>query len=720
MISGRSAVDVWRSVCRGNARSLIIILAIWTLAGPVRATAAAKDAPRHEPKPLSQTLTGSAKADYEAAKELATDGDYAGALIKFHSAYDASKDPRVLWNVAFCHKNLRHYAKVTVVLKRYLSEGAALLSAGDKKEAQDLIAVIEPFTTRVTITVSQPGAQIFVDEEPVGDSPLGTPVVLDLGERRLRVTKDGYLPFEKSFVVAGGPELNVSAVLALEVHEGKLIVETPRDATVFLDGKLVGVGRVEKAIASGGHQLRVTAQAMRPYQSEVTIRDNETRSVNVLLEPEALAEKRLPPLRLSVGCGDPEPKGPEEGLTVRPDGLDALPVGTVKTRWSDEESRSIVEHADYPMSPGRHRLRVGINDCLTSDLDVNVDAVAGANVSGALEPSGSLLLRGPQGTPGFWRVGLGLWEGGGHVQKGLPEAYNSVHGPSMAGWVVNLGLVGRWASLYLDLSSGSGTLTRDTFNNPGLALPNSARVDWDRILLRGGPRFPLGRVSFGLGPLVGFQRAQLVDSTVNPNLHDEFEPIAGLYTELDVQPLCDWGAFWSTSLEFNLSDKGPSAGSDSDGGPAGSLQFGAFYAPNARCKRERAVVGLWQSDKPDTAVAAALGGRASALFKKSAGRAWRRDGLVMSVTGAVLLGLGVSAGLFAHHAAEQNSVQYDPATEHDGRLLEKVGAGVDVVGATAMISGAIMMVYGWRLGAEDSVASLESPVEDADGLKEAH
>jgi len=40
-------------------------------------------------KSLSQSLVGSAKADFDAAKTLATDGDYATALIKFQSAYEA-------------------------------------------------------------------------------------------------------------------------------------------------------------------------------------------------------------------------------------------------------------------------------------------------------------------------------------------------------------------------------------------------------------------------------------------------------------------------------------------------------------------------------------------------------------------------------------------------------------------------------------------------------
>src|SRR5882724_2714841 len=62
------------------------------------------------PRPLSESLTGGAKSDYEAARLLYGDGDHAGALVKFQSAFDQSKEPRLLWNMAACEKNLRHYA----------------------------------------------------------------------------------------------------------------------------------------------------------------------------------------------------------------------------------------------------------------------------------------------------------------------------------------------------------------------------------------------------------------------------------------------------------------------------------------------------------------------------------------------------------------------------------------------------------------------------------
>ena len=558
------------------AVGLIAAASIAALARPGLAERASKPAQAKSdaPKPLAQTLTGAAKADFQAAKLLANDGDFAGALIKFQRAYEASKDPRILWNVAYCQKNLRRYSKVTLTLNRYIEEGKALLSPSDKKEAQDLIAMIEPFTTRATFRVNQAGAEIFVDDELVGTSPLATPVVLDIGERRLRVAKSGFASFEKSLVVAGGPELTIDVTLEKELHEGKLVVEAPAGAEVFIDDRRLGLGRVEQKLPSGGHQLRVTAPGMRPYQTEVIVQDKETRSLNVLLEPVAAAEK--PMLRIAVGCADTEPKGPEDGLVVNVDGPDVLPPGAVKKKWSDEAKRNVVEYARYPIVPGPHTLRIEITDCLPREVKVDVDPVKGADVTGALASDRFVLLRGPQGTPGRLRAGVGLWMALSGETKNTPERY-ATNGLDVKGVVLDLGLVARWYGLFLDGSWGSGPFARKSFNTH-YALPNPANVSWKRLLVRTGPRFPFYLASLGLGPLLGVQSVDIDQvRTGKPS------GIVGGYFEVDVEPLCDWGLFATGSFEKPTSNDEPS----------GVLQVGFFYGPNRACHKERSTpIGL--------------------------------------------------------------------------------------------------------------------------------
>jgi hypothetical protein len=151
--------------------------------------------------------------------------------------------------------------------------------------------------------VKEEGAQIYVDDELVGTSPLMAPVTLDIGERRLRVVKAGFQVFEKTLAVGGSADITVEIPLQKEVHEGKLIIEAPAGAQVVIDDRPAGTGRAEQVVQAGGHQLRVTAPGMRPYQTEIVVQDKETRAVNVVLERVTEAEK--PMLRVAVGCGDP-------------------------------------------------------------------------------------------------------------------------------------------------------------------------------------------------------------------------------------------------------------------------------------------------------------------------------------------------------------------------------------------------------------------------------
>lgn len=239
--------------------------------------------PPQGPPPLSETLTGAAKGDYESGKLLFVDGDFAGSLVKFSSAYDASKDARLLWNMATCEKNLRHYARSLGLLRRYVKDGDALLTEQDKTEAADLIKVMEPFTAKLKVNVDPPGAEVTIDDDVIGTSPV-EPVVVDIGTRRLRVTKDEFEEFTKELPVGGAAEVSLDVKLVKIVHEGRLNVKVSNNGTIAIDGKVVGTGTWAGTLPSGGHTLRVTAPDMRDYQSEVLVQDKQSRDVAVTLE----------------------------------------------------------------------------------------------------------------------------------------------------------------------------------------------------------------------------------------------------------------------------------------------------------------------------------------------------------------------------------------------------------------------------------------------------
>jgi hypothetical protein len=541
-----------------------------TLAGPLSGVATAQ-APKSAvtAKPLAQSLTGGAKADYDAAKVLASDGDFAGALIKFQSAYDQSKDPRLLYNIAFCEKNLRHYAKAIAALQRYLAEGTGYLTDKDRKEADGLIQTFQPFTTSATFKISEDGAQLFVDDAPAGVSPLAAPVVLDIGERHIRVVKDGFKPFEKTLPIGGSAAVAVDVVLEKEVHEGHIVVDAPAGASIVLDGGAPSTGKLDATVPAGGHQLRVTAPGMRPFQSEVVIQDKETRSIQVALEPEAAAE--IPKIRVAIGCDGPEPRGPDDGLVVYLDGPDVVAPANVKKKWSDDLGRNVVEYVEYPAAAGNHTLRARIVDCESLETAVSVDPVKGGDVVGALESDTPTLLAGPQGTPGHWRVGAGvsIFRPGDDIQyKNMPDSYEGKFA-SVNGAFIEGALLWRWFGITMLWAYDVGSVQRKSYNS-NYALPSSSNFDLFSWTVRPGFRMPFNVVALSLGPEAALAHISIDQLFGGPELE------LGGFVAVDVQPFCDWGL--TASGDF---------AADTGGNSFDTVLIGLFFEPNPRCRRER-------------------------------------------------------------------------------------------------------------------------------------
>jgi hypothetical protein len=235
---------------------------------------------------LADALTGPAKTEYDLGKILYRDGDFAGAVVKFSHAHELASDPRLLWNIAACEKNLRRYARVLKLLERYKTEGKDVLTEADQQEAQGLIDAIKPFISTVTIVANEPDAEVSIDGQSVGKTPLGEPLKVDMGSRLFKVTKPGFGEQTRTEKLAGASATTLEFQLTREVHEGRVIVTAGPKDIIAIDGKVVGTGRYEGVLPSGGHTLRVTAEGMRAYQSELLIKDNDRRTVGVTLEKE--------------------------------------------------------------------------------------------------------------------------------------------------------------------------------------------------------------------------------------------------------------------------------------------------------------------------------------------------------------------------------------------------------------------------------------------------
>jgi hypothetical protein len=170
-----------------------------TSPAPAKPVTADKPAASSTPArlPLDQALTGEAKAEYDSALVLYQDGDFASASLKFQRAHALSQDVRLLWNAAAAEKQLRRYARMYLLVSRYLREGETSLTAQEKSDGGELLRTVEQFVSHLTVNVNQPGAELFVDGVSIATLPTTEPLVADMGSRKFQVKKAGF----KDFVV---------------------------------------------------------------------------------------------------------------------------------------------------------------------------------------------------------------------------------------------------------------------------------------------------------------------------------------------------------------------------------------------------------------------------------------------------------------------------------------------------------------------------------------
>ncbi|WP_437316572.1 PEGA domain-containing protein [Sorangium sp. So ce385] len=219
-------------------------------------------------------------------------------------------------------------------LRELVNDPSPLLTAQDRKDATDLAETAQAFVSALKITSNEDGASVVIDEENVGVTPLAKPVLLDVGLRRIRVSKPGFKERVHTLEVAGGSDVVFNVNLEKEIHEGRLLINAGSGDSILIDGKIAGVGRWEGKLPSGGHSLQVTRPDMVPYQSEILIQDDKLRTVNVTLHPVPFSIARS--TWLWIGGGAIVTAGAVVGaiLLFRPEQEPAvqgtLPPGTVQ------------------------------------------------------------------------------------------------------------------------------------------------------------------------------------------------------------------------------------------------------------------------------------------------------------------------------------------------------------------------------------------------------
>jgi len=164
-----------------------------------------------------------AKVQYQQGIELFESGKFEQAAIAFRKAYDLKPSYKVLFNLAQAENSADRFAAALWAYTRYLAEGGADVPAERVKQVKEEITRLNALVGMVVIQGGPDGAEVFVDKESLGRTPLQAPLFVDLGRREVVVEQGGRRILERVVTVAGGERV----VLELETSAAETGSTTP-------------------------------------------------------------------------------------------------------------------------------------------------------------------------------------------------------------------------------------------------------------------------------------------------------------------------------------------------------------------------------------------------------------------------------------------------------------------------------------------------------------
>ena len=203
----------------------------------------------HADAPAGSSVKEAGK-HFQRGVTLYTEADYRAALVEFRRAYEIAPNAAVLYNIGETYYQLQNYAAALSTLNRYLAESDA--TAPHRREVEQTIETLQARVGKVAISTNVPDCEITIDDEPAGKTPLGEPVLVSIGHRKVTVTHQGRPPETRFVDVAAGDTVQLS--LSLGEPSDAVAVTSPSQATgARVDGNgLLTAGWIATGILGAG------------------------------------------------------------------------------------------------------------------------------------------------------------------------------------------------------------------------------------------------------------------------------------------------------------------------------------------------------------------------------------------------------------------------------------------------------------------------------------
>ncbi|MBI5489644.1 MAG: PEGA domain-containing protein [Deltaproteobacteria bacterium] len=253
------------------------------LASLLPALAAAQ--PAAEPEAETDAAREQAAQHFQSGVSLMQNDNWEAALLEFERSLELFPTRNALFNLGMCQKALFRYVVATRTFERFLELYREVPEAAPQIQAvNDAMQELRGLRASISVDVNVAGAEIRIDDQPVGSAPLIDPIAVDPGRRTVEARLDGYGGAPQIVTVTSGETVAVHVVLTEIARIGRVRVEANvPGAEVWVDDALLGAVPYRGDLAEGEHTIEVRAPGYETQTQTVAVATGDERIVTVSL-----------------------------------------------------------------------------------------------------------------------------------------------------------------------------------------------------------------------------------------------------------------------------------------------------------------------------------------------------------------------------------------------------------------------------------------------------
>ena len=181
---------------------------------------------------------------------------------------------------------------IGVVSPGYAPSRHEVLVAGHERVAVHLdLVTIEGLLAHIALHGQVPAADVFVDGDRIGKTPLESTITVAPGTHKVEVRRAGYTPAERSITLQDGSRAEVTLDPAVDKNAlrsegGWLTLKASETQSVLsVDGTEVGVVTWSVPLPAGPHRIRLERGGFLSAERDVDVPLGRTMTVPVAFEP---------------------------------------------------------------------------------------------------------------------------------------------------------------------------------------------------------------------------------------------------------------------------------------------------------------------------------------------------------------------------------------------------------------------------------------------------